>query len=171
MLYSPFDGFAARLKDAAGSAAELVLVEPENTPAKITSEVTRLGQLFGTGEAAKGWLGAFSTEYASLSGKLKDSSLGTMTTVAQVFVAYWADFAGVPVAGTYGPQPVTPGQLADLSGKKPKLLLANAHLPGANPSIVGAVKVDISNYPGADLDLLGVFRTNADRLGAAAATG
>ncbi|MFU8852167.1 ABC transporter substrate-binding protein [Micromonospora sp. SL1-18] len=166
VLYTPFDGFAARLKEAVASGAKLVMVEPENTPAKITSEVTRLGQLFGTGAAAARWLDTFNAEYASLSGKLKNTSLNT-TAVAQVFVAYWADFAGIPVAGTYGPEPVTPSQLADLSGKKPKIQLANGHLPGLNPQIAGAVRVDIINYPGEDLDLLSVFRTNADHLGAA----
>lgn len=167
VLYTPFDGFAPRLKEAVGSDAELVAIEPENTPSKITAEVTRLGQLFGTGAAAARWIDGFNAEYATLSGKLKGTSLGAMPAVAQVYVAYWAEFAGVPVVSTYGPQPVTPSQLADLSGKKPKLQLANGHLPGVNPQITGAVKVDIVNYPGADLDLLSVFRTNADRLSAA----
>ena len=84
-------------------------------------------------------------------------------------MAYWAEFAGLQVIGMYGPQPVSPGQLQELTGRKPGVVLANGHLPGANPDIEGATRVDIVNYPKEDLDLLGVFRANATALGAALA--
>lgn len=42
------------------------------------------------------------------------------------------------VVGTFGPQPVLPGS--------------------------SAKQVKIINYPGADLDLLGVFKTNAEEI-------
>jgi zinc transport system substrate-binding protein len=167
VLYSPFDGFVSRLEEAAGSDAELVKVEPENTPGRIRAEVTRLGELLGTEAAAESWLAEFETEYDELTGELRDSGLSGMTTVAQVYVAYWAEFAGAPVAGTYGPEPVTPDQLAELSDLEPRLQLANGHLPGANPEIEGVERIDIVNYPGEDLDLLSVFRTNAEHLTAA----
>jgi zinc transport system substrate-binding protein len=165
VLFAEFDGFATKIKDAAGGNGELVPVELENTPAKITSEVTRLGALFKTPAAAATWLTRFGSEYASLSGGVKlNLPKPAPTAVSHVFMAYWAEFAGLQVVGTYGPQPVTPSQLAELSGKKPTLILANAHLPGANPEITGATRVDIINYPGPDLDLLSVFRTNAERI-------
>ncbi|MBO4161300.1 metal ABC transporter solute-binding protein, Zn/Mn family [Micromonospora antibiotica] len=168
ILYAEFDGFAARLKDAAGSAGKLVTVQLENTPGKITSEVSRLAGLFGTGDAATTWNSAFTTEYAKLSAQAKAALPNPApTAVSHLFMAYWGDFAGISVVGTYGPQPVTPSQLAELTAKKPTLVLANAHLPGANPDIPGATRVDVVNYPGTDLDLLGVFKTNTERLTAA----
>jgi zinc transport system substrate-binding protein len=168
ILYAAFDGFAAKLKDAAGGQGRLVQVDLENTPEKIRAEVTRLGTLFGTSTAAMGWLSTFDTEYTALSNKVKAVvPAPPPTAVAHLFMAYWGGFAGLPVVATYGPQPVSPGQLADLSAKKPALVLANAHLPGANPDIPGATTVNIVNYPKADLDLLGVFRTNTDSLIAA----
>ncbi|MFI7211605.1 ABC transporter substrate-binding protein [Micromonospora maritima] len=167
ILFAEFDGFAARLKDAAGGGGKLVPVQLENTPASITSEVKRLAAVFGTDAAASAWTSSFTAEYQTLSNQAKTAAAGRASAVSHVFMAYWGDFAGIPVVGTYGPQPVTPGQLADLTNKKPTLVLANAHLPGANPDIAGAARVDISNYPGADLDLLAVFRTNTERLTAA----
>lgn len=168
ILFAEFDGFATKIKDAAGGEGKLVPVELENTPAKIKSEVTRLGELFKTSAAATAWLGTFDTEYAKLSGEVKAKlPKPAPAAVSHLFMAYWGDFAGVTVAGTYGPQPVSASQLAELTGKKPGLILANAHLPGANPDIAGAKRVDIVNYPGADLDLLGVFRTNAQHFTAA----
>lgn len=165
VLYAEFDGFAAKIKEAAGGKGKLVPVELENTPAKITSEVNRLAAMFGTQQAATAWLSTFDAEYAKLSGEVKAKLPSPPpTAVAHLFMAYWGDFAGIKVIGTYGPQPVTPSQLKELTEKKPTLELANAHLPGANPDIEGAKRVDIINYPKEDLDLLGVFRTNAAAL-------
>jgi zinc transport system substrate-binding protein len=170
VLYAEFDGFASRLRDSAGGNAKLVPVKVENTPAAINAEVTRLADLFGTTTAAASWLKGFENRYAELSNQVKAKALGKpLVAVAQLFMAYWGDFAGVTVSATYGPQPVTPAQLAGLVALKPVLVLANAHLPGANPDIAGARKVDLINYPAADLDLLAVFRINADRLTAALA--
>ena len=84
-------------------------------------------------------------------------------------MGYWAELAGITVTGTFGPEPITASQLAELTGKKPGLVLANAHLPGNNPDIPGAKRVEIINFPGADLDLLTVFRTNANAFTAALA--
>ncbi|NGM13564.1 metal ABC transporter solute-binding protein, Zn/Mn family [Verrucosispora sioxanthis] len=171
ILFAEFDGFAPRLKEAAGGTGQLIPVQLENTPDAIRSEVTRLAGVFGTTATAEGWLSTFDTEYAKLSQQIR-SALPNPPPVAasHLFMAYWGEFAGLTVAGTYGPQPVTPSQLADLTAKKPKLVLANAHLPGANPDIPSAKRVDIVNFPGADLDLLEVFRTNTERLVAAVAS-
>jgi zinc transport system substrate-binding protein len=164
VLFSEFDGFAARIQEAA-AGGELVPVQLENTPSVIRSEVTRLGELFGTQD----WLTGFDAEYAELSGQVRAALPDPAPpTIAHVFMAYWgAGFAGLPVTGTYGPMPVTPGELADLPAAAPRLELANAHLPGSNPDVAGATRVELVNFPGEDLDLLEVFRTNADRLTAA----
>lgn len=171
ILYAEFDGFAAKIKEAAGGSGKLVPVELENTPAKIRAEVTRLGAMFDTASAAATWLSTFDTEFASLSSDVK-AKLPTPppVVVAHLFMGYWGDFAGLRVQGTYGPEPVTPGQLVELTAKKPTIVLANSHIPGANPEIPGAKRVHIVNFPADDLDLLGVFRTNAQRLTAAVAS-
>lgn len=168
VLFAEFDGFATKIKEASGGSGKLVPVELENTPAKITSEVNRLAAMFGTQDAAKTWLATFDAEYAKLSGEVKAKlPAPAPTAVSHLFMAYWGDFAGISVAGTYGPQPVTPSQLQELTAKKPTLVLANAHIAGANPDIEGAKRVDIVNYPKDDLDLLGVFRANTAALTAA----
>ncbi|GIF69280.1 hypothetical protein Ais01nite_73150 [Asanoa ishikariensis] len=170
ILYAEFDGFAAKIKEATGGTGELVPVELENTPAKIRAEVTRLGAMFGTESAATTWLSSFDTEYAALSSGVKAKVPTTPpVVVSHLFMGYWGEFAGLQVQATYGPEPITPGQLAELTAKKPTIVLANSHIPGANPEIPGAKRVDIVNFPADDLDLLGVFRTNAQRLTAAVA--
>ena len=167
VLYAPFDSFAPRLKEAAGGQAKTVELNLENTPATIHAEVTRLGQLFGTSTQATQWLASFDRRYAELSTQTKAAMpQPAPNAVAQVFMAYWGEFAGLPVTGTFGPEPVTPGKLAELTALHPGVVLANAHLPD-NPAITGASTVELINYPGTDLNLLEVFEENSRRLTAA----
>ncbi len=167
VLYAPFDSFAPRLREAAGGHAKTVELNLENTTKTIHSEVTRLGQMFGTSAQATQWLATFDHRYAELSAQVKAAEpQPAPDAVAQVFMAYWGGFAGLPVKGTYGPEPVTAGQLAQLTALHPGVVLDNAHLP-SNPDIPGARTIELINYPGADLNLLGVFEENARRLTAA----
>ncbi len=66
VLYAPFEPYAAKIKEAAGSGAELVEVNLDNDPAKVTAEVDKLGALFGTEDAATEWKAGFETEYDRL---------------------------------------------------------------------------------------------------------
>jgi len=165
VLYAPFDSFAPRLKEAAGGHAKLVELNLENTPQTIHAEVTRLGQLFGTPTQAAQWLADFDKRYAELSAGLKSAQRQPPpTAVAQVFMAYWGPFAGLAVKGTYGPEPVTAGQLAALTAAHPTVVIDNAHQP-TNLDIPGARTIALINFPGADLNLISVFEENARRLG------
>lgn len=164
VLYAPFDSFAPRLRDAAGGDAEAVEVNLENTPAAIRSEVTRLGELFGTSARATQWLTTFDQRYAELSAQARTAvPQPAPTAVSHLFMGYWAEFAGLSVAGTFGPEPVTPGKLAELTALAPGVVLANSHLPNT-PDIPGATIVDLINFPGADLNLLTVFEQNTTQL-------
>jgi zinc transport system substrate-binding protein len=88
-------------------------------------------------------------------------------------MAYWAsEFAGLEVAGIYGPKPLAPAELADLVAKKPGVIFRNGHVerpegPSAGRAIADNAKardVMIINFPGASQDLLDVFRENAKRI-------
>lgn len=164
VLYAPFDSFAPRLNEAAGGQAKTVELNLENTPQNIRAEVTRLGELFGTTAQATEWLATFDRRYAELSAQVKAAEpQPAPNAVAHAFMTYWGEFAGLPVKGTFGPEPVTPGQLAQLTALRPGVVLANAHIP-SNPDIAGARTIELINYPAADLSLLGVFEENTRRL-------
>ncbi|MFI9550550.1 metal ABC transporter solute-binding protein, Zn/Mn family [Nonomuraea endophytica] len=162
VLYAAFEGFAGKLKEAAGSKAKVIEVALDNSPEKVKAEVTRLAGQFGTAEAAKTWTAGFDTEYAALKQKLAGKS---PVIVSQAFVVWAADLAGVQPAGVYGPQPPTAAQLADLAAKKPTLILDNSAMPaGETLSNVQAKRVVINNFPGDDHDLIGMYKANADTL-------
>ncbi|WP_327134554.1 ABC transporter substrate-binding protein [Streptomyces sp. NBC_01343] len=167
VLYAPFEPYAAKIKEAAGSKAELVEVDLDNDADKVRAEVAKLGKLFGTEEAAARWTASFDTEYAKLSKEVQGSWPGgkSPAVVSQVFTAWSAKLAGAAPVGTYGPEAVTPAQLAELSGKKPALVLDNAHMTtGTVLPDSGARQIEIVNYPGTDLDLLPVYRNAAVEL-------
>jgi zinc transport system substrate-binding protein len=166
VVFAEADGFAAQLKQAAGNAHQVPL-KHVYTLAGVRAEVTELAELFGTQAAANRWLSAFDAEVTNLSTSMEGvAPIPPFTAVAEAGVVQWAEFAGINVVATYGPAPVTTRQLSALKAKKPQLLLANVHLPDATPAIPGAFRVDLTNYPGEDLDLLWVYRTNAERIGA-----
>ncbi|MEO3973860.1 zinc ABC transporter substrate-binding protein [Streptomyces sp. CAU 1734] len=167
VLYAPFEPYAEKIKEAAGSSAKLVEVKLDNDAGNITAEVNRLGGLFGTSDAAAKWNTDFGTGHDRLVKELKAAWPGgrSPAVVSQVFTAWAAKMAGARVVGTYGPEAVTPGQLAELSAKKPGLVLDNAHMStGTVLPDSGAKQVEIANFPGRDLDLGSVHRKAADEL-------
>ncbi len=167
VLYAPFEPYAEKIKEAAGSDAELVEVNLDNSADKATAEVERLGGMFGTQDSAARWKTSFTAEYDKLSQELKSAWPGgkSPAVVSQVFTAWAAEMAGAQPVGTYGPEAVTPAQLAELTKKKPALVLDNAHMStGTVLPDSGAKQVKIVNYPGNDLDLLSVYRNAADEL-------
>lgn len=174
VLYAPFEPYAAQIKDAAGSDAELVEVDLANDADRVRAEVARLGQLFGTEAAARTWTEEFDTAYAGLAERLATARPGgePPTAIAQVFTSWAADLAGLNTVATYGPESVTPQQLAEFSGLGPALVLDNAHMStGDVLPYSGARQVDIVNYPGDDLDLLAVYRDAAAAVEQALAEG
>lgn len=168
VLYAGFEGFAARMQEAVGGSSEkLITIATENSPEAIHKEVTRLGELFGTQEKAAAFLESFDAEYAKLSDEVKEISGGhDFVVVNQLFVTPWVFFAGLESAGVYGPMPMTPDELKALSDKQPEYVFENLHMGGGDPiaEATGAKMIKLVNFPGDDLDLLSVFRQNAETL-------
>ncbi|MFJ5264952.1 metal ABC transporter solute-binding protein, Zn/Mn family [Streptomyces sp. NPDC088387] len=167
VLYAPFEPYAEKIKEAAGSDAELVEVGLDNDVDKAGAEVTRLGKLFGTEDAAAKWNTSFASEYGTLQADLKEAWPGgkAPAVVAQAFSVWSAKMTGAEVTGTYGPDAVTAQQLSDLAKKKPAYVFDNVHMStGEVLPDSGAKQVEIVNYPGEDLDLLAVFRNAAETI-------
>ncbi len=164
VVYAEFESFATRLLDAAGGEATVVSLVLENTPSSIESEVLRLAAAMGTEDVARANLDAFLPAVAELG----DDAATHVTdpppvVVSQLFVAYWADWAGLTAVGTFGPAPMTAGALSDLAGLTPTFVLDNHHMPGGQAfEAEGTPRIELINYPGDDLDLLAVFQRNHD---------
>lgn len=164
VVYAEFESFATRLVEAAGGDAKTFPLALENTAASIESEVMRLAAEMGTEETARANLDEFLPAAASL-GTDAASKVGdpAPVVVSQVFMAYWADWSGLTSAGTFGPAPMTAGDLSDLTALQPALIFDNHHVPGGQAfEAEGTPRIELINYPGDDLDLLAVFQHNHD---------
>ncbi|MFF1758768.1 ABC transporter substrate-binding protein [Streptomyces sp. NPDC058266] len=167
VLYASFEPYAKKIKDAAGSSAKLVEMNLDNDVAATSADVTRLGKLFGTQDAATKWNASFKSEYGTLQKELKAAWPGDKApaVVAQTFSAWSAKMTGADLRGTYGPQAVTAKQLAELGKKKPAFVFDNIHMTtGTVLPDSGAQQVEIVNYPGKDLDLLAVYKNAAETI-------
>lgn len=115
VLYAPFEPYAAKIKEAAALKAKLVEVNLDNDPAKAGAEVTRLGGLFGTKDAAEGFNTRLDTEVTKLNGELKGTWPGgkSPAVVTQVFTAWAAAISPAPrrwarTAPSRSPPPSSP---------------------------------------------------------------
>lgn len=169
VVYAEFESFATRLTEAAGSDATPFAVTLENTAATIESEVLRLAAELGTETAAQANLDEFLPAIAELGADAAaQAPSAAPVVVSQVFMSYWADWAGLTSAGTFGPAPMSAGDLADLMGLAPTMVFDNHHVPGGQAfEADGIPRVELINYPGEDLDLLAVFQHNHDLIVAA----
>lgn len=167
ILLGGFEGFAQRLRDAAGSNARMIEVRLLNDPETIHAEVLRLADLFGTRPEAEAYLQEFDAEYARLHTRLRDhfAAQGNRAA-AQKFMSVWAGFAGLELVGTYGPGPVQPSDMLRLSAENPDLVLDNAHMPSGAPiaEAANAPLYRMINFPPPGMELLDVFRINAQTL-------
>lgn len=164
VLVAGFEGFAKRMKEASGSRAEVISVQVDNQPANIKKQVMALAEKFGTQAAVTAWLARFDQRVATLQ---KDIAAAMPQpkprAVAQVWMAYWAPFASMELAGTYGPRPLTASDLARVSALKPDVVLINAHVQGGDLfNDLPAKKIVLHNFPPADnIDLIAIFERNA----------
>lgn len=159
-----FEGFAHRLREATGSKAKVVQVHLDNSLESIGTEVLRLGELFGTQDNAQIFLQNFTKEYMQLRQEVRTAlQKNGKQAVAHKFMATWAEFAGLELVGTFGPDLVQPGHVLRLSALRPDFVLDNGHLPGGAPvaEAAGARLVTLINFPGPGMDLLDVLKMNA----------
>ncbi len=164
VVYAEFEGFATRLTEAAGGDAVLFPLTLENTATTIESEVMRLAGQLGTTETARANLDALLPKLAELGADAATNVASPPPiVVSQVFMSYWADWAGLTSAGTFGPAPMSAGDLADLMSLSPTVVFDNYHVPqGQAFEAEGIARIELINYPGEDLDLLAVFQHNHD---------
>jgi zinc transport system substrate-binding protein len=165
VLYAPFEGFADKLKQATGSKAKLVQVNLDNSPNNVHDQITKLAATFGTQNAAAQWLQQYDAVIKDSSDRIHAAWRGGQPpkVVAETFETYMSGIAGAQVVGTYGPNPPNPSQLAQLAGTHPDLVLDNYHMTTGTVLPDAANKqIELTNFPGPDLDLLTVYRHDTD---------
>lgn len=172
VLFSPFEPFAEQITEAAGADAETIEVDLDNDVETIDTEVGRLAETFDTVEAAEEWLQEFDRERERITDELREQwpDGEQPVAVAQVYATWAAELAGVELTDTYGPDQLSPGDVADLTGVEPDLVFENTHMSaGRVLPDSDALQVGVVNYPGEDLDLIALYEANAHTIAAALA--
>ncbi len=168
ILLAGFEGFADRLKEAAGSDATVEVVATEYFPDALEVEVLRLAGVMGLDEhEAEHNVEHYREHWAEESTRVTEALSGpAAVVVSHTFTGVWAALAGLDVAGTFGPAPLTPTDVAALVDLAPTVVLENVHMPAGADLVeaTGATKLDMTNFPGDDLDLGAVVTLNADLL-------
>ena len=165
ILLAGFEGFADRMREAAGTDAEVLEVVTDYDPAKVREQAMALAEAWGTEDVAEENVSAYEQAYGDAMRALQaQTGDAPQKVVAQQFVAGWAAFAGYEPVGTYGPEPTTPSQVAELTGLEPTLVFENSHMGGGDEIAAssGAQLVPLVNFPGDDLELMAVVETNVD---------
>ncbi|MGD9750413.1 MAG: metal ABC transporter solute-binding protein, Zn/Mn family [Acidimicrobiia bacterium] len=168
VVLAGFEGFAEQLRTAAGSDAEVIVVEPSYDPAKLEAQIMLLAEAFGTTETAEARAAELVGGIEAVSAALKADVGGRKpVVVAHLFAAEWAGLAGLTPAGTYGPEPISASQTAELAALDPEVVFENSHMAGSGAAVAGASGaklVALINFPGDDLDLVAVAERNADAI-------
>ena len=168
ILLAGYEGFADRLKESAGSTASIETVATEYYPDALEAEVLRLATAMGLDTTlAQSNIDAYKATWMTESERVATAISATKPViVAHAFTGVWAALAGLEPVGTFGPAPLTPEDIAKLVALKPTVVLENKHMPGGSSLVeaTGAVQIDMTNFPGDDLDLSAVVTLNADAL-------
>lgn len=128
-MYSEFESFAPQITEAAGSRAETVAINADNTPNSVIAEVTRLGELFGTEAQSEAWVAEFKAEIGAMAADIT-AALGDCqdpAIVAQVFTTWLADLISSNVT-VFGPATPTVSEVHELTTLQPLLVLDNIHI-------------------------------------------
>jgi len=171
ILVAGFEGFADRMREAAGSDAVVETVATEFFPDALEAEVLRLAEVMGLDahdaqhnidHFKEHWMEESERVTAALAGK-------NPVVVSHAFTTVWAALAGLEPAGTFGPEPLTPTKVAELVALSPTVIFENMHMPAGADLVeaTGAIQIDMRNFPGDDLDLMAVVTANADAIIAA----
>ncbi|MFN9211099.1 MAG: ABC transporter substrate-binding protein [Betaproteobacteria bacterium] len=168
VLSGGYEGFAARLADAAGSQAVVLTVRTSYEPAVLEAELLRLGAQFGTLPAAQRSVEQLRAQWDVARRALAAAQVGQPAPRVAVhrFMQPWVALLGVAPVAVYGPGPLSPAQLGRLAALRPTLVLDNAHDPQGAPlaEASGARLLRLVNFPSPEQDLADVIRANTARL-------
>jgi ABC-type Zn uptake system ZnuABC Zn-binding protein ZnuA len=152
IVYGGWEMFAKKLAETAGGAGiRVVKVHTANSPDNLKAEARKLAGLFGTAGQCETWVRKFDLLLEELSGGIQRACPAVRVVVhrAQIPFAQWA---GLEIAGEYGPSELSPVEILRLVNLRPALVVDNYHGPVAQAvaEAAGAGYVQLLNFPGKD---------------------
>lgn len=164
VIYAGYEAFASRLVEAVDNEHAIVVqVVTQNAPTALDEAVRKVADAVGTVPDYERWRETFQHEFATLRERLKPHAEGRRVFV-HAMMRPQVEALGFEVIGSFGPGPVTPGDLAAVREQEPDLIIDNAHNPIGQglAEASGAQRVAFINFPGPDgtESLVDVVRRN-----------
>jgi hypothetical protein len=155
IVYGGWEMFAEKLAETAGGAGiRVVKVHTANSPDTLKAEARKLARLFGTGDLCEAWIAGFDLLLEDLRARLQAApgyraGLRAVVHRAQIPFAGWA---GLDIAGDFGPAELSPAVILRLTGARADIVIDNYHGPvgRALAEASGAGYAQFINFPGRD---------------------
>ncbi len=141
----------ALIESGAVTETKVIRIITQNDWTTVETQVRAIATRLGTGPKAERNLAVLKSVYDSGIMLFSGPDYTSKRLVVHTFQMPVIKMLGLAVAGTFGPAPLSPKEIADLSATKADIILDNIHNPVALPLsrlLPGARYVQFLNFPG-----------------------
>lgn len=131
-VYAGFERMMKTLGDSVGNT-QMVKIGCDNSIETVTRETEKLAKLFGTEKIWEKRIKEFLQAEEEGKKLVAEKNLGNAKVLCNINQVYLAKDLGLNVVQTFGPGPVTSGQIADAKSGKYDLIIDNVHNPVGAP--------------------------------------
>jgi hypothetical protein len=153
IVFAGYETMVEKLKSAAGNAeVEVLQIDTRNDLVTIRASVTKIAAALGTTEEAAKNLSEIESFFEQWEKEIQELGLAGAPALVHTHQRPLAAELGFVIEGVFGPGPLEPAQLVELSAKEAKLIIDNWHNQIASPlkeSLSEAALVSFINFPGA----------------------
>lgn len=175
LVFGGYEAMMGRLRAAiGGSSPELIQITTNHAIATIETSVMAIAERTGTVEVARANIAELAEFIAEWKAELQSSRIHSVPVVVHAFQKPILDELGIETVGVFGPGPLSPRQIDELTRSGAAVVVDVWHNESAGPlreTLPNAVFVSLINFPGRDgtRTLLEVLRHKRAALTAAVA--
>ncbi|WP_438496951.1 ATP-binding cassette domain-containing protein [Paenibacillus sp. IHBB 3054] len=142
-------------------------IEVDNTPYGYIKAARKLAAIWGTEAEESNWEQDLGQLTAEIEQAARQHETSKKKVISQVYMTPLLKWLGYEVVGEFGPDEMTPTQLAKLAELKPDLIIDNVHMPQGFSEISKETKrIELRSYPSAEQrSVEDILRHNAEQLG------
>ncbi|MEI7024177.1 hypothetical protein [Paenibacillus sp. y28] len=170
IVYLGYEPFMSKLMEASREAQDrAATIEIDNTPEGYKAATRKLAEIWGTQAEQTQWQAEFDKIVEEVEQSAKQLQVSKKKVISQVYMTPFVKWLGYEVIGEFGPDELTPTQLAKLAALKPDLIVDNLHMPqgqGFLEMSKDIKRVELRSYPDSSLKTIQAILTyNASQLG------
>lgn len=170
LVYLGYEPFMAKLMEAGKISTDMAAtVEVDNTPQGYIKATKKLAEIWGTQDEQLKFETALNQLTEEILRLATEKKTADVKVVSQIYMTPLLEWLGYDVVGQFGPDEMTPSQLAELAKLKPDLIVDNLHMPqaaGFSEISKGTKRIELRSYPEQEMkSVLDILSYNAKQLG------